>query len=191
RITDALKLGDLQKRNIEEAELINNFGFSDDEVKGFKNVRRMYDVATQMQIKRRKMVGGYDKLPAAEQQAADKHIAREVQKFAGYVSQSRLGGNWATFIEVNDPKSPLFPYHFNLHPNKSDAVIEAKALGGTSENVYLRNKLKPDIYGRMSITDLESLADSAGVDANSPDLSSLMSEIQKRSYSSHCLSSSY
>ena len=185
RVMDALKLGNAQKKEFPEAELRARFGFDDNEVRGYSNVRRMYRYDTNVAIKRRKLAGGYDKLDPEAKAKADAHIEKEVKKFDGYVSQTRLGGKWATFIEVEDANSPDFPYFFNLHPNKASALKEARLKGGGPGNVYLRRDLKPDIYGRMSITDLENLADAAGVESDSPDLKALVGEIQKRSFSAH------
>lgn len=185
KVTDMLKLGNMQQKVIGRAELKNLYGLNDDEIKAFTNVRRMYDFATNVNIKRRKLAGDYDTLTPEEKSVADKHIESQVKKFAGYVSQTRLGGNWAVYVPVEDVTAPNFPYYFQLHPSKAEAINDARAIGGSNSNVYLRKDLKPNIYGRMSIMDLEALADSAGVDSNSPDLQTLLKEIQTRSFASH------
>ena len=185
RIVDALRLGNMEKREIGDAELKTNFGFNDDEIKGFKSFRKMYNYDTNVAIKRRKMVGDYETLSPEAKAKADAHIAKEVKSFDGYVSQTRLGGNWATYIEIEDATDPNFPFFYNLHPNKAEALKEAHLMGGSDANVYLRRNLNPTVYGRMSIIDLEGLADAAGVEADSTDLSALVGELQKRSFSAH------
>ena len=163
-------------------ELTRDFGMSPEEITSYNRIRKMYKFATDIEVKSRKTISGYDKMNVAQKASADERIKAQVGRLGGYVSQSRSGGDWAVY---SPPKIEGDPAEFfNLYPSKSTAQAAAKDLGPES-SVYLRNNISRDQIRHLTLADLENLIEAADVSTGSSDIAALRNVLKSRTFSSH------
>ena len=184
KLTDVIRLGNSRdvQRWYNPEELKANFHMNDSEIKAYNAIRRVYKYATDMEIKARKALGGYENMSPAQKKIADEQIAKRVERLGGYVSQTRLGGEWAVYAP---PEAEGMPARFfNLYQSKAEARKAAELLGGDAK-VYLRRNLHRDVYQHITLADLENLREAADVSARSADMEALTDVIRKRTFSAH------
>lgn len=184
KLADVIKLGNSPgvQRWYNPEELRVTFGLNDKEIEAYKRVQRMYRYATNMEIKSRKILMDYDKMNPDEKKIADEVIAKQVARLGGYVSQTRLEGDWAVYAppEAEGERARFF----NIYSTKSQALNAAKELGPDAR-VYLRRNLSRDFYRHLTVADLENLIEAAGADTSSSEIQLLRNVLKKRGFSAH------
>lgn len=183
KISNAIELGNSKgiQKYYTPQELVEKFQMNPEEIKAYGNIVDTYNFNSQVEIANRKIYMGFDKLTPEQQAQASQTIEQQVKALGGYVSTSRLEGKWAVYqapLEGTDETR-----HFSLHANKADAEKVASKLGEGSR-VYLRNNIDKELYRKLSVADLEALAEAADVDTKSSDVQALIDELRKRTFSS-------
>lgn len=178
RVNQALNYGDSQsvQKYFNDQELKDKFDLSNAEIKAYQGFVKMYQHGLKIAVETRKLETGFDKLDSQKQQYAEADIKNQLDKIGGYISHTRLGGDWAVYQPGDNEDNP--PKFFDLFRNKSDANKISKTLDGS--RVYLKTNIPRDDYGKLSIHDLQSLAEAQDLNPQSPDYLALKEELMKR-----------
>ncbi len=175
KVVGVLKVGNSTHSVYDTQQLKSLFKLNDLEVKAYQNIRRMYDYATNVNIEYRKVINGYyTKMDGVQKDAFDKKVVSEVKKLNGYLSQQRIEGDWVVYKEGDE--------FFNIYKNKSEASKAVKLLGGDAR-LYKKNKFKS--YEKLTMHDLETLAEASGADTNAEELKLIRSYLMKKTFDTH------
>ena len=172
RVNQALNYGDSQsvQKYFTPNELKSKFDLTPEEIKAYQGFVDMYKHGLDIVVKTRKL---------EEPDLQEGDIRNQLDRLGGYISHTRLGGDWAVYQPGDKEDSP--PKFFDLFHNKSSAEKMSKTLDGSK--VYLKTNIPRNDYGTMSIHDLQSLAEAQDVNPQSPDYLALKEELMKRSAS--------
>ena len=187
KLSGVIQLGNSQDVQTwyDDNALVNQFGLNPKEIEAYKRIQRVYKYATGIEMEARKVQFRYGELDDAGKAMVDEKLAGHFNKLGGYVSQTRAKGEWAVYQPPEVGRGPEAPARFfNLYENKSDAV-KAQELLGADAKVYLRKHLDSQVRNGLSMSDLESLVQAAGVSSNSSDIAAIRKEMQSRGFSSH------
>lgn len=181
RVNQALNYGDSQsvQKYFTNEELKEKFGMNDKENAVYQNFVKMYKHGLNIAIRTRKLEIGFDKLDPDKQQAAEGDLNNQMNRIGGYISHTRLGGDWAVYQPGDKENDP--PKFFDLFRNKSEAEKMSSTLQGSK--VYLKTNVPREDYGKLSVHDLQSLAEAQDLNPSSPDYLSMKEELMKRTSS--------
>lgn len=178
RVNQALNYGDSQsvQKYFSNDELKEKFGMTDKESAVYQNFVKMYKHGLSIALQTRKLEIGFQKLDPQQQQLAESDLKNQMDKIGGYISHTRLGGDWAVYQPGDkEGDSPKF---FDLFKNKSEADKMSAKLQGSK--VYLKTNIPREDYGKLSIHDLQSLAEAQDLNPQSPDYLAMKEELMKR-----------
>lgn len=178
RVNQALNYGDSKsvQKYFSNDELKDKFGMTDKESAVYQNFVKMYKHGLQIALQTRKLEIGFQKLSPQDQQYTDTDLKNQMDKIGGYISHTRLGGDWAVY-QPGDKEGDV-PKFFDLFKNKSDADKMSSKLQGSK--VYLKTNIPREDYGKLSIHDLQSLAEAQDLNPQSPDYLAMKEELMKR-----------
>lgn len=178
RVNQALNYGDSQsvQKYFSNDELKEKFGMTDKESAVYQNFVKMYKHGLSIALQTRKLEIGFQKLDPQQQQLAEADLKNQMDKIGGYISHTRLGGDWAVYQPGDkEGDSPKF---FDLFKNKSESDKMSAKLQGSK--VYLKTNIPREDYGKLSIHDLQSLAEAQDLNPQSPDYLAMKEELMKR-----------
>lgn len=163
-------------------ELITNYNLSPKEIDAYQSLVKTYQYATNLLIEARKIELNYYGMDTIQRAKADEQIKEQIVKYGGYLSHSRLKGDWVVYqppLNANEPAR-----FYDHYATKAEAMRKAKELGADAK-YYLKTKKDEDVYKHLTLTDLENLARDADVDTDHEMFKALTDEIKRRGFSSH------
>lgn len=178
RVNQALNYGDSQsiQKYFDDKELSEKFNMSKPEIDAYQNFVKMYKYGLKIALETRKLEMGFDQLPDKDKAYVEANLKSQMDKIGGYISHTRLGGDWAVYQPGEGKDAP--PAFFDLFKDKATADKMSKSLDGSK--VYLKTNIPREDFGKLSVHDLQSLAEAQDLNPNSSDYLAMKEELMKR-----------
>lgn len=175
-----------------DEQLREGFRMTDEEIDTYQRIVMVLKQGTENMIEARKLRYGFYELTPERQKELEPIIKAQVEKLGGYFPLDRFG-EIAVFGRAIDPTTGKESPFFALREDRNEAVKLANLLstmGYRDVAVYSVKHLPAEFFRNMkrfSFSDLENVAEAAGIDAESPDIKKIKDYLAKASWDKHLI----